>query len=147
MSFDFSKLRRQPVNFRQINDYLKKAAKTYQTAKKLIDGDADSAFKLAYDSLVTTTLALMLSKGYRTGSRKGHHKIMVKFAKSVLGVKFNTLTAIYNRMSTKRNKVYYEPISVVKTEAKNAVDAAEEYFKVVEDKIVQDNPQQKLWRP
>lgn len=147
MSFDYSKLRKQSVDFKQINGFLQKAAKNYQAAKKIIDVFPDQAFKLAYDSLVTDTLALMLSMGYRTSSQKGHHKIMVQFAKEVLGAKFNGLTTTYNQMCSKRNKVYYEPFSVTETDAKNAIMVAEKYFQAVEQKISEKNPQQKLWKP
>ncbi len=47
MTFDHQKLRRQRVNFKQINRFLEKAYKTLGTAEEIIKDDADSAFSLA----------------------------------------------------------------------------------------------------
>lgn len=147
MPFDFSQLRKQPIDFKQVRGYLVKAAKTNQTAKKIIKENPDIAFKSAYDSLISSTLALMLSMGFRTGSQKGHHKIMVKFAKEILGTKFNSLTSTYNQMRSKRQKLVYEPVSVSETDARGAVITAEKFLVAVEQKISEINPQQKLLKP
>jgi len=46
-----------------------------------------------------------------------------------------------------KNTVKKQTASVGQTEASQAVAIAEKYFVVVENKISEDNPQQKLWRP
>jgi len=89
----------------------------------------------------------MLSKGYRPKTRLGHHLTLVNYARYILGKNFENLTATYNKMRQKRNELIYGVESATGTEANHAVSTAERYFKVVEDKIAQDNPQQKLWRP
>ncbi|HOX41593.1 MAG TPA: hypothetical protein PK263_05385 [bacterium] len=96
--------------------------------------------------MLKTTLALMLSCGYRPKTQLGHHAVLVEYAKFVLK-QFSSLTEIYGRMRKKRNKIIYETETVSKSEAQRAVNMATKYFKVVEQKISEDNPQQKLWQP
>ena len=147
MSFDFSRVKKQPVNFIQINKYLQKAYKTIQTSQKNLSNDEESSFTLAYEAMLKISLALMLSRGYRARTQLGHHGTLVYFAKYVLGNKFSPLMSTYNRMRSKRNKLIYDTNSVTKTEADQAIRTAKRYYKIVEQKISKDNPQQKLWRP
>lgn len=88
----------------------------------------------------------MLSKGYRPKVQLGHHKTLVNFARYALK-NFGRLTDTYDRIRKKRNKIIYDIISVSESEANGAIIAAEKYFNIVEDKIIQDNPQQKFWKP
>ena len=50
-------------------------------------------------------------------------------------------------MRKKRNKLEYDIDSVTVSEAESAIKVAEMFFSAVEDKISDDNPQQKLWKP
>jgi uncharacterized protein (UPF0332 family) len=147
MDFDFSYVKKQPVNFGQINKILQKAYKTIQSAKTTLKTDPEACFTLAYESMLKTTLALMLSRGFRPKIQLGHHKTLVNYAKYVLKDRFSKITATYDRMRQKRNKLLYDVASVSETEAKQSAIVAEKYFRIVEQKIASDNPQQKLWKP
>jgi len=147
MDFDFSYVKKQPVNFGQINKILQKAYKTIQSAKTTLKTDPETCFTLAYESMLKTTLALMLSRGFRPKIQLGHHKTLVNYAKYVLKDRFSKITATYDRMRQKRNKLLYDVASVSETEAKQSAIVAEKYFRIVEQKIASDNPQQKLWKP
>ena len=147
MTLNEKLLQKQTVNFLQINKILQKSYKTLETVKRSLSQDYDSSFALTYDSMLKTSLALMLSRGYRPRVSLGHHRTLVDFAKQVLGPKFAGITSTYSRMRKKRNKIIYDVNSVGRTEAEQAIKTAERYFKIVEDKIKQDNPQQKLWKP
>jgi len=147
MTFDKSSIKKQAANIRQINIVLQKAHKTINSAKITLKSDPEGSFTLSYDSMLKTSLALMLSYGYRPRVQLGHHKTLVEFAKFVLGAKFHLLTTSYERMRKKRNKLLYDVASVSQTEASQAVAVATKYFGVVERKIEENNPQQKLWKP
>lgn len=147
VTFDKNTVKKQAVNFKQINQTLEKAYKSIKSAKATLKINPEDSFTLAYESMLKTTLALMLSHGFRPRVQLGHHKTLVEFAKLVLKGKFSQLADTYDRMRKKRNKLLYDVASVGQTEASQAVAIAEKYFVVVENKISEDNPQQKLWRP
>ncbi len=147
MTFDKGSVKNQNVNFTQINRTLEKAYGSIRSAEIIIKLTPEDSFVLAYESMLKTSLALMLSKGYRPKTQLGHHKTLVEFAKVILGNRFSSLTATYDRMRKKRNKIIYDIGSVSQTEGKEAIAIADKYFKVVEGKILSDNPQQKLWKP
>lgn len=147
MTFNPTMVQKQKVDFSQINHILEKAYGLLEAAQKNITTSEEASFILAYDCMLKITLALMLSRGYRPKMRLGHHRTLVEFAKHVLGEKFNSLTHAYNGMREKRNQLIYDTRSISKTEAKHSLIICEKYFEVVEDKITEDNPQQKLWKP
>lgn len=69
---------------------------------------------------------------------------LVKFSGFVLEEKFANLTATYDKMRSKRNRVIYDATQVSQTEVKEAIRAAEKYLKIVRAKIEEENPQLKL---
>lgn len=145
MNFNYSSVRKQKVDFSQINSILQKSYKTIMSAELTLDTDHEASFTLSYESMLKTTLALMLSRGYRPRVQLGHHKTLVLYSKNVLS-QFSEITATYDRMRQKRNKIIYDVASISKTEANQALAVARKYFDVVEEKISVDNPQQKLWK-
>jgi uncharacterized protein (UPF0332 family) len=72
--FDFSSVRKQPVDFRQIEMVLKKAEKSVASSWNIHKKDPESAFTLAYESKLKASMALMFSRGYRSQVQLGHHK-------------------------------------------------------------------------
>lgn len=147
MNFDYSYVRRQPVNFKQINKILQKASKTIEAAKGTLSVSHEDSFTLSYESMLKITLALMLSRGYRPKVQLGHHKTLVNFARLVLKNGFSKITATYEMMRKKRNKLIYDISSVSESEAQESLKVAEKYFQIVQTKISSDNPQQELWKP
>lgn len=147
MNFDFGAVKKQKVDFKQINRILEKAVKNITSAEKILKIDPEASFTIAYESMLKTTLALMLSHGYRPRIQLGHHITLINFSKYILKEKFSSVTSTYDRMRQKRNKLIYDDAFVSIIEATQALKIAEKYFQIVEGKISQDNPQQKLWRP
>ena len=147
MIFDPLSVKKQPVNFKQINQILQKAHKSILSATATLKINPEDCFTLAYESMLKTTLALILSHGFRPKVQLGHHKTLVEFAKHILKGNFDAIADTYDRMRKKRNKLVYDVASVSQTEAEQAVKIAKRYFKIVEEKISSDNPQQKLWKP
>jgi uncharacterized protein (UPF0332 family) len=146
MSFDFSSVKKQPIDFNQINKVLQKAYSTIKSAEKIEKTNNEASFTLSYEAMLKTTLALMLSRGYRPKVQLGHHKTLISFSRYILK-DFKQLTETYDKIRKRRNKIIYDIVEVSSGEAEGAFRIAEKYFKVVEDKIATDNPQQKLWRP
>ena len=145
MTFDKSRVTKQKIDFRQINQVLQKAGKNI-TAAEQVD-EPDPKISLAYDSMLQTALAPMRSHGFRPRTGLGHHQTLVDFSMLILGSKFSGLTSAYNQIKKKRNLLQYDIDSVTLTEAISAIDIAKRFFEAVENKIEQDNPQQKLWKP
>ncbi len=145
MIFDPKVLVDQKVDFVQINKILKKAFVGIKSAKQIEEPDA--RFELAYGAMLKTAQALLRSYGKRTNAERGHHRVLVEFARKKLGQKFSKITSTYNQMRKKRNKLEYDIDSVTVSEAESAIKVAEMFFSAVEDKISDDNPQQKLWKP
>lgn len=143
--FDFDLVRKQPKNDNQITLTVRKARTALASSKKLSQSDPDSAFTLAYDSMLKNSLALMLSKGYRPRAKLGHHKTLIEFARYSLGKDSRELIMVYDRMRRKRNKVVYDVASVSEAEISEAIESANAYCQVVTAKIEEDNPQMKLF--
>ena len=106
--------------------------------------DPESAFTLAYESMLKASMALMFSQGYRPRVQLGHHKTLIKFSKYVLGDTYAGMTATYDHMRGKRNRVVYDVGAVSEAEVKEALSMAEKYLNVIRQKIEEDNPQMKL---
>lgn len=145
MTFDKSKVASQKVDFIQVNQVLRKAFGNIVAADQL--DNPDPKFSLSYDAMLQTALALMWSHGYKPRTGLGHHQTLVEFSKLILGSQFSELTSAYNQIKKKRHKLQYDINSVTKTDADSATKIAKKFFAAVENKIEQDNPQQKLWKP
>ncbi|MHB8858654.1 MAG: hypothetical protein ACYC6Z_04105 [Thermoleophilia bacterium] len=144
MKFDFTSVKKQEVNFRQIEMILGKAEKSLTSSKKISRQDPESAFTLAYESMLKASMAMMFSRGYRPRVQLGHHKTLVNFSKYVLGDTFAGMTATYDKMRGKRNRVVYDVGAVSEDELSEALSMAEKYLSVVKQRIEEENPQMKL---
>lgn len=142
--FDFNSVKKQEIDFRQIEIILNKADKSLDSSRKIYRQDSESAFTLAYESMLKASMALMFSQGYRPRVQLGHHKTLIKFSKFVLGEDFTGITATYDQMRGKRNRVVYDVGAVSEAEVKDALSMAEKYLKVIKQKIKEQNPQMKL---
>jgi len=142
--FDFSLLKKQTVNYQQIEVTIHKAYKSVEASRKVLGTDTNSSFILAYEAMLKATLALMLSRGYRPRTALGHHKTLVDFSSFVLGEKFEGITAAYDSMRAKRNKVVYDIALVSEDEASQATILAGQYVDIIKNKIEEDNPQPRL---
>lgn len=142
--FDFGSVKKQAVDFRQIEIVLIKAQNSLVSSRSILHDDPESSFTLAYESMLKASMALMFSSGYRPRVQLGHHKTLVNFSKFVLGDAFAGMTATYDKMRSKRNRVIYDVSAVSETESKEGLRIAEKYLKIVKQKIREDNPQLKL---
>ncbi len=103
-------------------------------ARKLLEEDLDWAFNVAYNAILQTAKAWMLSNGYRPvgGSQ---HRTVVDFAMLTLREGFEEVE-LFDRMRKKRNRAVYGEAGIVSEfEAKSAVDSAVSFVEKVSRKI------------
>lgn len=130
-----SKTRPQKVNPRQIQAFQKSAARKLSAAQKTIQLDEEACYEIAYEAMIKASLAFILAHGQRVRSQIGHHKAIIEFCELHLDPKHSSLLHILDRMRRKRNQVFYDVGSITQLEAKNAVDAAQEYLKLIDEEI------------
>lgn len=144
--FDFGSVKKQLINSKQIEGTFSKALKSHDSAIKLKESDPEGSFTMAYESMLKASLALMFSHGYRPRVQLGHHKTLVNFSAYILGSEFDSLTATYDKMRDKRNKIIYDSLSISETEAGKAIDLSAKYIKALSDRMEHENPQIKLFK-
>ena len=137
-------IKKYPINFKEINRYLKMAEQDLVDAKKILSISEEVCFKTTYDAMIKISLALMMSGGYRPRSQAGHHKTMIEFASKILGTKNESLIRKFDQARKKRNMLIYQAQWVSRKEAKEAIITAEKYFEEVSISIEKKNPQKKL---
>lgn len=117
----------------QIQERIKIAKRDIATAKKLMGGDSDWAFSIAYNAILQASRALMFSKGYRPSTGEGQHVAAVRFAEAVLGEELGDDIVIFDKMRSKRHRVIYDVSgSISAQEAESAFEFAIQFVEVVE---------------
>lgn len=134
-------LKRQRVNFKQIEKQLARAKKDLETTQSLLHKDAEWAAAIAYHAMLRSGRALLFSKGYLPADG-GQHKTVVELTQRLLGEEYSTLVARFERMRRKRNTFFYEsgPFGTL-TEAESALKAASQLVQVIQGRIRRENPQ------
>ena len=113
------------------------AHKDLETAAYLLKADRfDWAFSVAYNAMLRSGRAYMLSLGYRPSTTNGHVAVM-KFLKETLhGKAYEGLVISMDRIRKKRHQfVYEEPDIVPEGEAKSAIAASEKFVKTIESLV------------
>jgi uncharacterized protein (UPF0332 family) len=119
-------MKKCPVDWRAINNLMKRAYTDLRTAKRNIDEDEECAYNYAYNAMLRSGLALMFSQGFRP-EIKDKHLTVVKFVSSLLGSKFKKVINDYDFMRRKRHRFIYEPdIPCSRKEAEDALKTAKE---------------------
>lgn len=138
-------LKKDKIGFDQITKVLKNAARKIKSAKILIkNDDEEGSFQFAYDGMLLAGRALVFSFGFRPRTI-GSHKIVVDFTEKVLGSEYKVLAQKFDKMRKKRNYLIYGiGLTISNIEAKNAIQTAEKFIKIIEEYIEKQNPQKKL---
>jgi uncharacterized protein (UPF0332 family) len=132
------------VDWKAINNLIKRSYTDLKTAKRNIDDDEECAYNYAYNAMLRSGLALMFSEGFRP-EIKDKHLTIVKFASSILGKKFKKVINDYDFMRRKRHRFVYEPdIPCSIKEAKDALKTAKEFVDIVNKLIKEKNPQKEF---
>ena len=133
-----------PVDWKAINNLMKRAYADLETARRNLDDDPECAYNYAYNGMLRSGLALMLSEGLRP-EIKGKHLTIVKFASSILGNRFRKVINDYDFMRRKRYRFIYEPdIPCSATEAENAIKTAKRFVEMISQLIKKRKPQMEL---
>lgn len=138
-------LKKENIAFSQINKVLKKSNQNLKSSKILLKNKCEEeSFELAYEAMLVAGRALVFSYGWRP-RMIGSHKIVIDFTERVLGKDYNILVKKFDRMRKKRHHLIYESdLGVSLTEAKQAINNAEEFLDKIKKIIQKNNPQDKL---
>ena len=121
----------QRINRKQVKQFLDDAARKAAAARKNLAIDEEIAYQTAYQAMLKASLALMLSHGHRPRVQLGHHIAIIEFAQKHLDPGLAATFALFDRMRRKRNESFYDIALISDVEAKDAVQMAEDYLKVV----------------
>jgi len=133
-----------PVDWKAINNLMKRAYADLETAMRNLDDDPECAYNYAYNGMLRSGLALMFSEGLRP-EIKDKHLTIVKFAGSKLGDRFRKVINDYDFMRRKRHRFIYEPdIPCSATEAGNAIKTANRFVEMIGQLIKKRKPQMEL---
>ncbi len=88
----------------------------------------------------------MFLEGYRPADGF-QHKTVIDFAAAILGKQYRQMAEEFDEMRKRRNKFTYEPgIPVSGLEAKEAINAAQQWVKKVSSIIAAKSPQLRLFK-
>lgn len=132
-------IKKCPVDWKAVNNLIKRSYTDLKTAERNISDDEECAYNYAYNAMLRSGLALMFSTGFRP-EIKNKHLTIVKFASSILGIKFKKIINDYDFMRRKRHRFVYEPdIPCSGKEASDALRTAKKFVdiisKIIEKKI------------
>lgn len=137
-------IKRQDPNFRQIEKQVLRARKDLKTFHLVEKEDPEWASAIAYQAMLRMGRALLFSYGYLPIERQ-QHKTVVEITGKILGPKFSLTIKHFNKLRKKRNIFFYDSEDARNfTEAKKAIEVAEELFIEIKDKIKALNPQQEF---
>ncbi|OGL48825.1 MAG: hypothetical protein A3H37_11440 [Candidatus Schekmanbacteria bacterium RIFCSPLOWO2_02_FULL_38_14] len=137
-------IKKSPVDYKAIENLMKRAYIDLKTAKRNIEDDQECAYNCAYNAMLRSGLALMFSEGFRP-EIKDKHLTIVRFASSVLGDEFEKLINNYDFMRRKRHRFIYEPdIPCSRKEAEDAINTAEEFVSKISKLIREKMPQKEF---
>jgi len=137
-------IKKQKVDFSQIEALLLRARKDIVAAKANLEIDEEVTYNYAYLSMLRCGRAIMFMKGYRSVDGQ-QHKTIIELSGEILGEEFKSVIKKFDHMRRKRNQFTYDPfLPVSKIEAENALKTAEEFVNIAMNLIQKENPQLRL---
>ena len=134
-------IKKQKVDFSQIEALLLRAQKDIITAKANLEIDEEVTYNYAYLAMLRCGRSIVFMKGYRSVDGQ-QHKTIIELSGGILEKEFKNIIKKFDRMRRKRNQFTYDPfIPVSKIEAKNALMTAENFVKIVLKLVQKENPQ------
>jgi uncharacterized protein (UPF0332 family) len=125
------KIEKIVVSEKAAKDSLKLAQRDLESARRNFEAeDYDWCLAIAYNAMLPSGKALMLSKGYRAAGQYKHVAV-VEFVHEAFGKEVtDRMVDIFNRIKKKRHRVVYEEVGAVsKDEAKKALEWADEFVR------------------
>jgi len=137
-------IKKQEVNFDQIDALLFRAKKDLIASKANLEIDEEVTYNYAYLAMLRCGRAIMFMKGYRPTDGQ-QHKTVIEFTGKILGEKFISIIKKFDSMRRKRNQFTYDPLlPTSKLEAESALKTAEEFVKKIIELVKKENPQQEF---
>lgn len=130
-----NKTKPQRINPKQVKNFFADAQKRAAAARKNLAIDPETAYEIAYEAMIKSSLALMLSHGQRPRKQLGHHIAIIEFAQNNLPGCPATTLILFDRMRRKRNDAFYDVTIISDTEAQEAVLTSERFLLLVEADI------------
>jgi uncharacterized protein (UPF0332 family) len=124
----------------EIRSLLSIAERDLRTAARNEGEDPDWAYNIAYNAVLQSARALMLSAGFRPRGAE-HHATVVRFTEECLGSEFASQVAVFDRMRRTRNRSVYESGGLVsRQEAEEAIAFARGFVDIVKERTTGQMP-------
>jgi len=137
-------LKKQRIDFKQIEALLFRAQKDLSAARANLEIDEEVTYNYAYLAMLRCGRAIIFMKEYRPTDGQ-QHKTVIELSGRILGERFKDIINKFDSMRRKRNQFTYDPfLPVSKLEAKSALKTAEEFVKKIVEIVKKENPQQKF---
>jgi uncharacterized protein (UPF0332 family) len=118
----------------EIRSLLSIAERDLRTAARNLAEDPDWAYNIAYNAILQSARALMMSAGFRPRGAE-HHATVVKFTEEYLGKEFFPQVAVFDRMRRTRNRSIYEMDGMISMqEAQDAVTFARAFVNLIRER-------------
>lgn len=138
------KIHNKSVSLTEVDKVFGRALRSLKSAEFLLEEDIESSFGLAYEAMLIGGRALMFSLGLKPRTASAH-KTTIEFCESFLGKDYKLLINKFNRARKKRHYLIYGAGMIVSlTEAKNLIKTADDFLKVIEERINREKKQGKL---
>lgn len=129
------RIRKQEFSRDETNQALDRAERDLKTARMFLEQDWDWSFAVAYNAVLQASRAYMFAQGFRPASSESH-KNTFAFMRLALGKDYEVLVTYFDRMRTKRNQAIYELAgAITETEARNILKKAEDFVKMIREKL------------
>jgi len=134
-------LKKQKPSFVAVDKLIIRSEKDLKTAKANLVIDEGIAYSVAYLAMLRAGRSFMLLKGFRPADGY-QHKTVVEFMEHSLGEEYRNAVERFDRMRRKRNIFTYEiDVTISRTEAESAFDAAVKFVNLIKGIIKEENPQ------
>jgi len=139
-----NKLKKQEAGLIQVEKLLTSAMHDLSEASKIQKISEDATYIMAYNAMLKAGRALLLFKGY-VPDDGAQHRTVVEVTASILGQKYEKVTAHFEMMRKKRNMLTYEAgIFVSSTESNQAFEDAIGLVQGIFNEVKAKNPQLEL---
>jgi len=119
----------------QVEDRLKIARRDLEASTEMLGSVHEWAYAIAYNAMLQAGRAFMFHKGYRAKG-EGHHLIVIQFLRAGLGLEWEDVLDVMDRMRRKRNRSLYDTTGAISIkEAGEAVETAEDFVKRIDQML------------
>ena len=140
-----SRVKPCPLDFKRIENFIKRARKDFSTAKLIEKQDMEAAYQLLYDGMLHSALAYMVGDGVQPDF-KGKHKTVIDYVAHAIGKRYESKIQFFDRMRRRRHQLLYEPgpYECTEKEVSDAEAVLKEFIALISNKIKEENPQKEF---